>query len=66
MVALRESLVGMKNAQDPEDLLKRDMDFHAHIAEASGNSRLCSILEAISTRSVRARVWRVSTVGLHR
>lgn len=62
--ALRESLETMKNAQDPEELVRRDMDFHAHIAEASGNASLCSILEAISTRSARARVWRVSTVGL--
>lgn len=62
--ALRTSLGDMRGAQDPEELVRRDMDFHAAIAEASGNASLCSILEAISTRSLRARVWRVSTVGL--
>ncbi len=61
---LRDSLQNMRGTQDPEELVIRDMDFHAHIAEASGNASLCSILEAISTRSLRARVWRVSTVGL--
>lgn len=64
VAALHDSLADMKRAQDPEELVMRDMDFHAHIAEASGNASLCSILEAISTRSLRARVWRATTVGL--
>jgi len=64
VAALYESLGEMKKAQDAEELVIRDLDFHAHIAEASGNASLCSILEAISTRSVRARIWRASTVGL--
>lgn len=64
VIALSDSLADMKKAQDPEELVMRDMDFHAQIAEASGNASLCSILEAISTRSGRARVWRVSTVGV--
>lgn len=62
--ALQESLSDMKRAQHPEDLVRRDMDFHAQITEATGNASLCSILDAISTRSLRARVWRASTVGL--
>lgn len=61
---LRESLRGMRSAQDPEELVMRDLGFHAHIAEAAGNASLCSILDAISTRSLRARVWRASVVGL--
>lgn len=64
VTALHDSLADMKKAQDPEELVMRDMDFHAHIAEASGNASLCSILDAISTRSLRARVWRATTVGL--
>lgn len=63
VAALHDSLADMKRAQDPEELVMRDMDFHAHIAEASGNASLCFILEAISTRSLRARVWRATTVG---
>lgn len=64
VAALHDSLADMKRAQDPEELVMRDVDFHAHIAEASGNASLCSILDAISTRSLRARVWRATTVGL--
>lgn len=61
---LYDSLEDMKRAQNAEELVRRDMDFHAKITEATGNASLCSILEAISTRSVRARVWRASTTGL--
>jgi DNA-binding FadR family transcriptional regulator len=61
---LRASLVSMREAHDPEELVIRDIDFHARIAEATGNTSLCSILDAISTRAVRARIWRASMVGL--
>jgi GntR family transcriptional repressor for pyruvate dehydrogenase complex len=61
---LRASMVSMREAHDPEELVIRDMDFHARIAEATGNASLCSILEAISSRAVRARVWRASMVGM--
>lgn len=62
--ALRESLISMREAHDPEELVVRDIDFHARIAEATGNASLCSILDAISTRAVRARIWRASMVGM--
>ena len=62
--ALRLSMVSMREAHDPEELVIRDMDFHAQIAEATGNTSLCSILDAISSRAVRARVWRASTLGM--
>lgn len=61
---LRESLTSMRHAHDPEELVVRDIDFHARIASATGNSSLCSILDAISTRALRARVWRASIVGM--
>jgi GntR family transcriptional repressor for pyruvate dehydrogenase complex len=57
-------MVSMREAHDPEELVSRDMDFHAQIAEATGNTSLCSILDAISSRAVRARVWRASTLGM--
>ena len=62
--ALRHSLAETRSSHDPEELVVRDMDFHAHIAEATGNDSLCSILEAISTRALRARIWRASMSGL--
>ena len=61
---LRSSLVSMREAHDPEELVVRDIDFHARIAESTGNASLCSILDAISTRAVRARIWRASMVGM--
>jgi hypothetical protein len=61
---LYASLNSMREAHDPEELVVRDIDFHSHIAEATGNASLCSILDAISTRAVRARIWRASMVGL--
>lgn len=61
---LRDSLQNMRSAHDPEDLVMRDMEFHAHVAAATGNSSLCSILEAISTRALRARIWRASMSGM--
>jgi GntR family transcriptional repressor for pyruvate dehydrogenase complex len=61
---LQESLISMRQAHDPEELVVRDIDFHSHIAEATGNASLCSILDAISTRAVRARIWRASMVGM--
>lgn len=62
--ALRIGMASMREAHDPEELVIRDMDFHAQIAEATGNTSLCSILDAISSRAVRARVWRASVVGM--
>ena len=61
---LSASLDSMRKAHDPEELVVRDIDFHSHIAEATGNASLCSILDAISTRAVRARIWRASMVGM--
>lgn len=62
--SLRDSLQDMRSAHDPEDLVRRDMEFHAQVACATGNSSLCSILEAISTRALRARIWRASISGM--
>jgi GntR family transcriptional regulator, transcriptional repressor for pyruvate dehydrogenase complex len=61
---LHDSLTSMREAHDPEELVVRDIDFHARIAEATGNASLCSILDALSTRAVRARIWRASMVGM--
>lgn len=63
IVDLRDSLTSMREAHDPEELVVRDIDFHARIADSTGNASLCSILDAISTRAVRARIWRASMVG---
>jgi GntR family transcriptional regulator, transcriptional repressor for pyruvate dehydrogenase complex len=40
------------------DLLKHDIEFHRQIAEASGNSVLCSLIESLADPTNRARIWR--------
>jgi len=62
--ALRESLDQMRGTSDPEELVLQDRRFHALIIEATGNATLCSILEAMSARGLRARIWRTSLVGV--
>lgn len=64
VAALRESLLTMRAAHDPEELVMQDMQFHSQVASATGNSSLCSILDAISTRGLRARIWRASINGM--
>jgi DNA-binding FadR family transcriptional regulator len=61
---LRTSLKEMKGAHGAEELIYRDMEFHGEIAAATGNASLCSILEGIFTRGLRARVWRASLSGV--
>jgi GntR family transcriptional repressor for pyruvate dehydrogenase complex len=42
----------------PEQLLHWDQMFHATVFEATGNRTLMSILDGLSSRTVRARIWR--------
>ena len=46
-----------------EDLVAHDIAFHNRIAGATGNAYLASLLESLSSRTVRARVWRGITEG---
>lgn len=56
--ALRRELDRMTAATSVEDLVEADAAFHAVVAQAAGNSVLSSLLEGLSTRTMRARVWR--------
>lgn len=43
---------------DPvEELVRCDLEFHAAIVEAADNSTLTSILDGLSSRTVRQRIW---------
>ena len=46
-----------------EDLVRHDLEFHRGIVEASGNAYLASLIESLSSHTVRARVWRGLTQG---
>ena len=58
------SLLG-ELGEDPdiEQLIAHDIDFHNRIAQSAGNAYLASLLESLSGRTVRARVWRAITEG---
>jgi DNA-binding FadR family transcriptional regulator len=43
---------------DVEALVQHDVEFHAAIAAAAGNSYLASLLDSLSSHTVRARLWR--------
>lgn len=55
---LRRSLEAMRTSITAEDLIAQDVEFHRAIVEASGNQTLVSLLEALFTRTARARIWR--------
>ena len=57
-VALRRELDRMFDAGDRvEDLVEADAAFHDVIGQAPGNAVLRSLLQSLSTRTVRARLW---------
>jgi GntR family transcriptional regulator, transcriptional repressor for pyruvate dehydrogenase complex len=41
-----------------EGLVAHDLTFHRYISELSGNSYLSSLLDTLSSSTVRARIWR--------
>jgi GntR family transcriptional repressor for pyruvate dehydrogenase complex len=43
---------------DIEQLVHQDMLFHRAVIAATGNATLASVLEGLSSRTLRARVWR--------
>ncbi|TQS44076.1 FadR/GntR family transcriptional regulator [Cryptosporangium phraense] len=45
-------------AADAEELVRYDMDFHRTVVAATGNQSLTSVLDGLSGRTARARVWR--------
>jgi GntR family transcriptional regulator, transcriptional repressor for pyruvate dehydrogenase complex len=52
-------LAAMREARDDVELLnKHDAAFHRAVVSATGNQTLTSLLDGISSRTVRARVWR--------
>jgi DNA-binding FadR family transcriptional regulator len=51
-------LEAMRASDDPEEILAHDLAFHRAIAAAAGNESMAAILEGLSSRTFRARVWR--------
>jgi GntR family transcriptional repressor for pyruvate dehydrogenase complex len=56
---LAELLNHMREAaDDAEKLIGYDTAFHRTVAAATGNESLISLLDGLSTRTLRARLWR--------
>ena len=55
---LRETIESVDHASDIEGLVAHDLEFHRRIAEASGNGYLATLIDSLSSHTVRARVWR--------
>lgn len=58
LAALKLELDRMVAAETVEENVDADMAFHSVIARAAGNSVLISLLESLSTRTLRTRIWR--------
>ena len=48
----------MRGAGSEAERIQHDAEFHRLIGETSGNATLASMLNAVSSRTVRARAWR--------
>jgi GntR family transcriptional repressor for pyruvate dehydrogenase complex len=59
--ALRATIGRMREAGDDEEFVAQDANFHAGVAEASGNGTLASLLAGLSSRTMRVRVLRAMT-----
>ncbi|MCX3059019.1 FadR/GntR family transcriptional regulator [Streptomyces beihaiensis] len=51
-------LAAMNATDDPEEILSHDLAFHRAIVAAAGNETMAAMLEGLSSRTFRARVWR--------
>lgn len=60
---VRAAFQRMKAARSTEELIAEDMDFHRLIIKAAGNATLESLLDALVTRTTKARVWRAISGG---
>jgi GntR family transcriptional repressor for pyruvate dehydrogenase complex len=55
---LREGIEGVDGDADVERLVGHDLEFHRIIAESTGNGYLASLIDSLSSHTIRARIWR--------
>jgi GntR family transcriptional regulator, transcriptional repressor for pyruvate dehydrogenase complex len=58
LAALKECMDRMGRAESVEELVRVDEEFHRIVAGATGNSVLVALMDNLSSRTVRARLWR--------
>ncbi|MFI9778569.1 FadR/GntR family transcriptional regulator [Streptomyces sp. NPDC051956] len=55
---LQQRIERMRTLNDPEELVREDLAFHADIVAATGNRTLESLLSSVTQQTARARIWR--------
>jgi GntR family transcriptional repressor for pyruvate dehydrogenase complex len=55
---LRELTASVDSSTSVEGLVAHDLEFHRAISAAAGNGYLTSLLDSLSSHTVRARIWR--------
>ncbi|SEB76153.1 transcriptional regulator, GntR family [Paramicrobacterium humi] len=55
---LHEQIDAVDESTAVEDLVNHDIGFHGAIVEAAGNGYLATLIESLSSHTVRARIWR--------
>jgi GntR family transcriptional repressor for pyruvate dehydrogenase complex len=60
---LRDWLEAMPGCDGVEEFVENDLGFHRTIAIASGNHVIGKLLDSLSGRTIRARIWRGITEG---
>lgn len=58
IAALRASMENVDDGTSIEELVDHDLVFHELITAAADNTYLASVLNALSSSTVRARIWR--------
>lgn len=55
---LRNQIAAVDETTSVEDLVSHDIGFHGAIVDAADNAYLATIIESLSSHTVRARIWR--------
>ncbi|GAA4488336.1 FadR/GntR family transcriptional regulator [Microbacterium panaciterrae] len=58
IAALQEEIEGVDAGVSIDDLVAHDIRFHQDIVRMTGNGYLASLIESLSSQTIRARVWR--------
>ena len=56
--ALAASIASVDENTDVDRMVAHDLEFHRIISAASGNAYLSSLVESMSSSTIRARIWR--------
>jgi GntR family transcriptional repressor for pyruvate dehydrogenase complex len=63
LAELHRLIEAMPGCTDVEEFVENDLGFHRTIATAAGNAVVSKLLESLSGRTIRARIWRAITEG---